>query len=189
MISREQALELLKKYNQKPANMNHYLESEAIMKALAKKLGEDENYWAMLGLMHDVDWELTETNSKEHLTKAPEILKQAGFDDEFISTVVSHGYGFECAGLENKIREKKVEHALAAAETVTGLVYAYARMRGNKIEDMEVSGLKKKFKDKAFAAGCRREIIKEIESLMPLDEFLQLSIDALKAIKDEIGLN
>ena len=188
MINRQEAFELLKKYNKKQANLNHYLESEAIMKFLAKKLGENEEYWGMLGLLHDIDWEMTETNSKEHLTKAPELLKEAGFDDKFISIIVSHGYGFPCANLQDKKRIEKIEHALAASETLTGLIYAYALMRGGRISDMELSGLKKKFKDKAFAAGCNREIIKEIESIISLEEFLQIGIDALKSIKNEIGL-
>ncbi|MEK6860042.1 MAG: HDIG domain-containing metalloprotein [Nanoarchaeota archaeon] len=190
-ISREQAIELLKKYNKEEdiSDWNHFLESEAIMKEVAKKLGEDEEEWAMLGLLHDVDWGVTKDNVTMHLTKAPEILKEAGFDDEFISNVVSHGCGFECAGLKDKKRKKKVEFALAASETLTGLIYAYAIMRGKKISDMEVSGLKKKFKDKAFAAGCNREIIKECENIgIPLDEFLSLGINGMKNIKDEIGL-
>jgi putative nucleotidyltransferase with HDIG domain len=191
-INREQAIELLKKYNstEDKADWNHFLESEAIMKELAGKLGEDQDKWAMLGLLHDVDWGLTKNNVSEHLTKAPAILKEAGLDDEFVSDIVAHGCGFECAGLKDKKRTKKEEFALAASETLTGLIYAYARMRGNKISDMEVSGLKKKFKDKAFAAGCNREIIKECENFgIPLDEFLGIGISGMKRIKDEIGLN
>jgi len=191
-LTREQAIELLKKYNQESetSDWNHYLESEAIMGEVAKKLGEDENYFKMLGLLHDVDWGLTKNNTTEHLTKAPEILKQAGFDDEFIELIVSHGCGFECAGLKDKSRTKKEEFALAAAETLTGLIHAYARMRENKVSDMEVSGLKKKFKDKAFAAGCNRNIIGECEKIgIPIDEFLGLGIEGLKKIKNEVGLN
>ena len=107
-ISRERALELLEKYNPKLniQDWNHFLESEAIMRALAQKLNEDADYWAMLGLLHDIDWGITKGNSQEHLTKAPEILKNAGFDDEFISTIVSHGFGFNCADLLNKTRTK-----------------------------------------------------------------------------------
>lgn len=190
-ITREQAIELLKKYNKEEdkADFNHFFESEAIMKELAKKLGEDENYWGMIGLLHDIDWGLTKNNVTEHLTKAPEILKQAGFDEEFVSNIVSHGCGFECANLKDKKREKKIEYALAASETLTGLIYAYAIMRGKKISDMEVSGLKKKFKDKAFAAGCDRNIIKECEKLgITLDEFLKIGIEGMKKIKNEIGL-
>jgi putative nucleotidyltransferase with HDIG domain len=188
-ISKEQAIELLKKYPQVQSDMNHYLESGAVMKEVAKHIGEDEDYYEMLGLLHDVDWSLTRDNSKEHLTKAPEILKKAGFDDEFIQIIVSHGYGFDCAGLLDKKRTKKIEFILAASETITGIVYAYAIMRGKKISDMEVSGLKKKFKDKAFAAGCRREIILEIEQAgISLDDFFKIAIEGIKNIKDEIGL-
>ncbi len=190
-ISREHAIELLKKYNSPSdkSDWNHYIESEAIMGELAKKLGEDEEYWKMLGLLHDIDWGITKNNIQEHLTKAPEILKNAGFDDEFIRNIVSHGCGFECAGLKDKKRTRKEEFALAASETLTGLIYAYAIMRGKKITDMEVSGLKKKFKDKSFAAGCNREIIKECENLgISVDEFLKIGVDGMKKIKNEIGL-
>jgi putative nucleotidyltransferase with HDIG domain len=159
------------------------------MQELAKKLGEDVDYWGMIGLLHDVDWGITKQNTVEHLTKAPEILKQAGFDEEFINNIVSHGCGFECAGLKDKKRTKKIEYALAASETLTGLIHAYALMRGKKISDMEVTGLKKKFKDKAFAAGCSRDIINECINLgISLDEFLAIGIQGMKNIKDEIGL-
>lgn len=188
-ISREQALELLKKYDQKESDMNHYLESEAIMKSLAEKFNEDVEYWAMLGLMHDVDWALTRDNIHEHLTKAPEILRAAGFDEKFIEIIRSHGYGHDCAGLKDKKRTEKIEHALAAAETLTGIIYAYALMKSGKISDMQVKGLKKKFKDKSFAANCDREIVKEIEKTgLTLDEFFELSIEAIKNIKEDIKL-
>jgi len=207
-ITREQAIELLKKYNQKESDMNHYLESEAIMRGLAEKFGAldghnsgepDVEYWGMLGLLHDVDWALTRDNVSEHLAKAPEILKEAGFsprddsgepDEEFISVVESHGWGHEILPQwKDKKREKKVEHALAAAETMTGIIYAYALMRGKRISDMQVKGLKKKFKDKNFATNCNREIIREIEKTgLTLDEFFEISIESLKRIKEEIGL-
>lgn len=189
-ITREQALELLNKWPQAKSDFNHYLESEAIMKELAKKLEEDEEYWAMLGLLHDVDWALTKENTKEHLTKALEILKEAGFDNKFIEVILSHGYGYkDLPELKDKKRSKKIEHALAASETLTGLIYAYALMRGKKISDMQVKGLKKKFKDKTFAAGCDREIIKEIEEVgISADYFFEIGIEALKNIKDDIGL-
>jgi len=188
-ISREEAINLLKSYEQKEADMNHYLESEAIMRALAEKFGEDVEYWGMLGLLHDVDWSLTCNNWEKHCIEAEKILREKGFDDEFISLVQSHAYGHDIIpALKDKKRVKKIEHCLATAETITGLIYAYALMRGKKISDMDVQGLKKKFKDKRFAANCNREIIKEIEEFMSLDEFFLLSIDALKKIKGEIGL-
>jgi len=186
-ITREQALELIQKYDKDPYDMYHYLESEAIMGALAKRLGEDEEYWKMLGLLHDVDWGITKGNTAEHLTKAPEILKSAGFDDKFICIVVSHGYGFECAGLQDKKRTEKIEHALAASETLTGLIHAYGLMR-KSLEGMEVSGLKKKMKDKRFAAAINRDIIMECEQIgLTLDEFLDIAIKAVQSIAKDVG--
>jgi putative nucleotidyltransferase with HDIG domain len=132
-ISREQAIELLKSFSQIQSDFNHYLESEAIMRELAFRLGENVEYWGMLGLLHDVDWAITKENSKEHLTKAPEILKKAGFDHEFIEIIISHGFGWDCAGLKDKKRIRKIEFALAVSETLTGLIHAYALMRGGKI--------------------------------------------------------
>jgi len=189
-ITRQEAIELLENYDQKESDMNHYLESEAVMRALAEKLGKDIEYWGMLGLLHDVDWALTKDNLTEHAVKAIEILKEKGFDDKFIETVQSHGYGAEeIPSLKDKKRTEKVEFALAASETAVGLIYAYALMRGKKISDMETKGLKKKFKDKRFAEKCNRDIIREIEQAgVTLDEFFELSIEAMKKIKDQIGL-
>lgn len=188
-ITRQEALGLVKKYNSDHRDLIHYLESEAIMKELALKLGEDVEYWGMLGLLHDIDWGLTKEQVSSHLTKAPQLLKGAGYDDEFIEIVLSHGYNYEeLPHLKDKKRTRKVEYALAASETLTGLIHAYALMRGGKVSDMEVSGLKKKFKDKAFAAGCDREIIKEAENFMNFDDFLACGIEGIKKIKDEIGL-
>ena len=189
-ISREDALKLVRKYNQDSQDLVHVLESEAIMRDLAVRLGEDSEHWAMLGLLHDIDWGITKQDSRQHLTKAHEILNRAGFDDKFIQIVLSHGYGWDCAGLKEKRREGKVEHALASAETVTGLIHAYALMRGRKVSDMDVSGLKKKFRDKKFAAGVNRDIILECEkTALTLDEFMQISIDAIRKIAEEVGLN
>lgn len=189
-LNRNQAIELLKSMDQKESDMNHYLESEAIMRTLAGKFGEDPDYWGMLGLLHDVDWALTRDKIEEHCTKAAEILKEKGFDEKFIQTVQSHAYGLaEIPALKDKKRTEKVEHALAASETLTGIIYAYALMRGRKISDMSVKGLKDKFKDKKFAANCDRTIVKEIEETgLTLDELFALSIDALKGIKTDIGL-
>ena len=123
------------------------------------------------------------------MSKAPEILKEAGFDDEFIEVVLSHGYGYPIPGFEDKKRTKKVEHALACSETITGLIHAYALMREGRISDMEVKGLKKKFKDKRFAAAINRDIIRECEGIgLDLDEFFELSIQTIKKIKDEVDL-
>lgn len=189
-INRDKALELLKKYNAHEQDLIHYLESEAVMRELAKKLGENEDYWAMLGLVHDIDWGITKNNVSTHLTKAPEILRETGFDEEFIKIILSHGYGFdELPHLKNERRAEKIGHALAAAETITGLIHAYALMRGNRISNMDVKGLKKKFKDKTFAAKVDREIIRECEKLgLTLDEFFEIAIEGIKKIKEGIGL-
>ncbi len=193
-LTRDQAWELVKKYNTHEQDLIHYLESEAVMKELALKLGlekDEVNYWAMLGLIHDIDWGITKDNVETHLTKMPEILKEAGFSEDFIQNVLSHGYGFpELPGLKDKKRTQKIEHALAASETITGLIHAYALMRGNRVSDMKPSGLKKKFKDKTFAAKVHRDVIRESEKLeLTLDEFFEIAIEGIKKIKDEINLS
>lgn len=189
-ITREQAIELLKKFPQDEYDMIHYLESEAIMRGLAEHFGEDTDYWGMLGLLHDVDWAETKNNIPEHVEMAKDILKEAGFDEGFISVIVSHGYGYEEKPKDlDKKRTKKIEHALAAAETLTGIIHAYALMRGNKISDMKPKGLKKKFKDKSFAAKIRRDIIEECKDIgLELNEFFEIAIKSIKKIKDEVGL-
>lgn len=192
-ISREKAWEIIKKYNSHEQDLIHYLESEAVMKELALhlKLKEDKvEEWAMLGLLHDVDWGITKENVETHLTRMPEILKEAGFGNEFIENILSHGYGFhELPHLADKKRTEKVEHALAASETITGLIHAYALMRGRRIFDMEAKGLLKKFKDKTFAAKIERNIILEIENLgLDLEEFFKIAIEGIKKIKDKVGL-
>jgi len=187
-LSRQQAYDLVRAHNDEPADLNHYLESEAVMSALARRLGEDEETWGLLGLLHDVDWGATKADLAQHLTHAPQILREAGCGEDFIEAVLSHGYGTVCAGLQDRRRSQPVERALACAETVTGLIHAYALMRGS-MEGMAVKGLRKKFKDRKFAAGVDRDIILECERLgLTLDEFLQLAIDAIREIAPEVGL-
>ncbi|MBS3056937.1 MAG: HDIG domain-containing protein [Candidatus Aenigmarchaeota archaeon] len=189
-MTREDAVNLLKSMPQTDSDMNHYLETESIMRILAEKFNEDAEYWGMVGLLHDVDWSSTRDNPKEHCIKAADILKTRGFDNVFIENVQSHGYGYDgIPAFKNRKRNSKIQYALVAAETVTGVIYAYALMRGKNISDMEVKGLKKKFIDKSFAANCSRELVREIETTgLSLDEFFALSIMAVKKIKDQIGL-
>lgn len=188
-MTRDQAYNLLVQHLKEPANLNHSRESEVIMRALAKKFGEDQDYWGNLGLLHDIDWEYGE---KEHCHRCREILAAAGFADEFIETVISHGYGVEACGLElaAKTRTTKIQHLLAAAETITGLIYAAALVRPDKkLESVEVGSIKKKMKDKSFAAKVNREVIKECEEAgIPLDEFIEISLMAMKEIASEIGV-
>lgn len=189
-VSREEALALLESMNPGEADMLHYIETEAVMRLLAGKFGEDPDYWGMLGLLHDADWALTKNNPEEHCIKVKEILAEKGFGDQDIQIIQSHGYGCEqIPALKDKKRTQKIEFALAASETVTGLIYAYALMRGKSISGMEPSKLKKKFKDKNFAAGCNRDIIKEIENAgLTIDEFFAIAISAMQSVKEEIGL-
>lgn len=183
-LTRDEVWDLVLKYNSEKSDLNHYLESEAVCRALAEKVGEDPEYFAIAGLIHDIDWGMTKENPVNHLTKAPDILREAGFDEEFIELILSHGYGFDCAGLIDKKRTEKKQFILACGETITGLIHSYALMREG-IEGMEVKGLKKKFKDKRFAAGVSRDIINEIENLgLELNEFFELAIEAIKKIWD-----
>jgi len=188
-MTRQDAYNLLVQHMKDPANLNHSRESEVIMRALASKLNEDQDYWGNLGLLHDIDWEYGEAS---HCKKCREILSQAGFDDEFIETIISHGYSVEACGSElaSKKRTTKLQHLLAAAETITGLIYASALVRPDKkLESVEVSSIKKKMKDKSFAAKVNREVIKECEEAgIPLDEFIEISLKATKEIAAEIGV-
>jgi len=188
-ISIEQAREILKRYIKDPANLNHCRESEVIMRELAKRLGEDEDLWGIAGLLHDIDWELVLNDVDEHGIKMQEILKNEGVSDDLTQVIVSHVGGFTKHFPENK-RTTKFEHALAAAETITGLIFASALVRPDKkIAAVEVKSIKKKMKDKSFAAKVNRDVIGECEQLgLILDEFIEISLGAMKSIAAEIGL-
>ena len=154
-LNREQALELLKRYNQEPFHIQHALTVEGVMRWYANELGYggDADFWATVGLLHDIDFERW---PQEHCQKAPELLREAGVGEDMIHAVCSHGYGI-CCDVEPKHEMEKV---LFAADELTGLIGAAALMRPSKsVMDMEVSSIKKKFKDKKFAAGCSREVI------------------------------
>ena len=154
-LTREEALELLKKYNKEPFHIQHALTVEGVMRWYAKELGygDEEEYWGITGLLHDIDFELY---PEQHCVKAPELLKEGGVADDMIYSICSHGYGI-CCDVEPK---EEMEKVLFAADELTGLIWSAALMRPSKsVMDMEVKSLKKKFKDKRFAAGCSREVI------------------------------
>ena len=145
----------------------------------------------IIGLLHDIDWDLTKKDIKNHTIKAVDILKSAGATDFLVSAVVSHAYGNkDCGEHPDKERSTRLEHALAAAETLTGLIVASALVQpSKKLADVKIESLKKKFKQKAFAANCDRELIREIEKAgLPLDEFLVLGLKALQDISDKLAL-
>lgn len=159
MITRQEALNLLNEYNKEAFHIQHALTVEGTMKYFAEKLGyEDEaEFWAMVGLLHDLDFEMY---PEEHCTKTQEIMRARGIDERLIRAAASHGYGL-CVGDQPK-PEHDMEKVLFAVDELTGLIGAAARMRPSKsVMDMELSSLKKKFKDKKFAAGCSRDVIRQ----------------------------
>ncbi|MBL7058465.1 hypothetical protein ISS03_03945 [Patescibacteria group bacterium] len=160
------------------------------MRAAAKKLGEGEEEWGIIGLLHDIDWDLTKNDEENHCIKCQEILKQAGASDFLIETIVSHGYANDLIPtLKEKERNTNIQHCLVAAETLTGIIIASTLMQPDKkLASVKLSSLKKKFKNKKFAAKCNRDLIMECEKAgIPLDEFLEIGLIALQEISDELG--
>lgn len=156
MITREEAFELLKKYNEEPFHIQHAETVEGTMRYFAEKLGygDDVEFWGMVGLLHDIDFEMW---PEEHCVKAPELLKEAGIEDDMIRAIVCHGWGMTGVDVAP---EHEMEKVLFACDELTGLIGAAALMRPSKsVQDMEVKSVKKKFKDKKFAAGCSRDVI------------------------------
>ena len=182
-MDRNTALELLKKYNKEPFHILHALTVEGVMAWYAKELGEDADFWSLCGLLHDVDFELY---PEQHCVKAPELLAEIDTPEEMIHAVCSHGYGICCDVEPVHIMEK----VLFAADELTGLIGAAARMRPSKsVMDMELSSLKKKFKDKKFAAGCSRDTIREGAERLgwTLDELLEKTILAMRACEESVN--
>ncbi|MDO5407197.1 MAG: hydrolase [Eubacteriales bacterium] len=184
-ITREEALALLRQYNQEPFHILHALTVEGTMRWYAKELGfgEDEEYWGIVGLLHDIDFE---QYPEEHCKKAPELLQAGGVGADMIRSICSHGYGL-CCDVEP---EHLMEKVLFAADELTGLIGAAARMRPSKsTKDMEVSSLKKKFKDKRFAAGCSRDVIRDGAERLgwELDELFTKTIEAMRSCEDAVN--
>lgn len=182
MITRDEAYELLKRYNKEEFHLHHGRMVEGTMRYFAKKLGygDEEEFWGIVGLLHDIDFEMW---PEEHCKKAPELLREAGVDEDMIHAIVSHGYGL-CVDVEP---EKEMEKVLFACDELTGLIGAAALMRPSKsMQDMELKSLKKKFKDKHFAAGCDREVIKKGAEMLgwELDELLSETLEAMKTCEE-----
>ncbi len=184
-ISREEALKLLMEYNKEPFHILHGLTVEGAMRWFAKELGyvEEEEYWGITGLLHDIDFELY---PQEHCIKAPELLKKGNVGEDMIYSICSHGFGI-CCEVEPKHEMEKV---LFACDELTGLIGAAAKMRPSKsVMDMEVSSLKKKFKDKKFAAGCSRDVIKTGAERLgwELDELMEKTILAMRSCEESVN--
>ena len=181
-IDREEAIKLLKKYNNEEFHIRHALTVEQVMKYFAKKYNENEEFWGLAGLLHDIDYEMY---PEEHCKKAPEILKEINSSEELIHAICSHGYGI-CSDI---MPEHQMEKILFAIDELSGLIWAAAKMRPSQsTKDMELKSLKKKYKDKKFAAGCSREIIDRGATTLgwELDELLQSTLEAMQEMEDEI---
>lgn len=181
-MSRDEALTLLKKYNKEDFHIKHATTLEAVMRFFAEKLGyEDESdFWAMVGLLHDLDFEMY---PDEHCVKVVDLLKGNGAENQLISSIISHGYGMTASDVKP---DHQMEKILYAVDELTGLIGAAALMRPSKsVQDMELKSLKKKFKDKKFAAGCSRDTIKTGADILgwDLDRLFTETLEAMKQIE------
>lgn len=181
-MERKEALDLLRKYNREPFHIMHGLTVEGVMRWYANESGYGDavDYWGLVGLLHDVDFE---KYPEQHCKKAPELLKEINASDEFIHSVVCHGYGL-CVDIAP---EHEMEKVLFAADELTGLIWAAAKMRpSHSTQDMEVKSLKKKFKDKRFAAGCSRDVIQKGAEMLgwELPELFEKTILAMRSCEE-----
>ncbi|MFO8066937.1 MAG: HDIG domain-containing protein [Bacteroidales bacterium] len=185
-MNRESALALLKEYIKNPKMISHCLASEAVMRAMAEHLGEDVEKWGIAGLLHDIDVEVTNADPKTHAMEAVNILKEKNVDDDIIEAIKLHNE----EASHNQKRSKKLHHALAAGETITGLIVATALVYPDKkIESVKPKSILKRMKEKAFAASVKRESIMECEKIgIPMQEFAELSLNAMKSNAKNIGL-
>ncbi len=184
-ITREEAVRLLEKYNREPFHLMHAYTVECVMKWFAGHLGygDEAEYWGLVGLLHDIDFERW---PEEHCKRAPELLKEAGAGEEMIRSICSHGYGI-CSDI---MPELEMEKVLFAVDELTGLIGAAVRMRPSKSAcDLEVPSLRKKFKDKKFAAGCSRDVIAAGAEMLTwdLDKLFDLTIQAMRDCEQELG--
>ena len=184
-LTRTQALALLQKYNKEPFHILHALTVEGVMRWFAQDqgFGDETDFWGLCGLLHDVDFEVY---PEEHCKKAPELLAEVNASEEMVHAICSHGYGL-CCDVEPVHQMEKI---LFAVDELTGLVGAAARMRPSKsVMDMEVSSLKKKFKDKKFAAGCSRDVITTGAERLgwTLEELMEKTILAMRSCEESIN--
>lgn len=184
-MDREQSLKLLKQYIKNDKMIAHCIASEAVMKAMANRLGANPDKWGLAGLLHDIDVEITNANMLTHGMEAVQILRENNIDEEVIEAIMLHNED----AAHHTPRFATFHYALAAGETITGLIFASALViPSKKIADVKAKSVAKRMKEKAFAASVKRENIMECEKAgMPLDEFIELSLDALRKVSGEIG--
>ncbi len=184
-MKRDEAIELLHQYIKNENMRKHCLAAEAVVKAVAQKLGKDEEKWALAGLLHDLDVELVNADPKIHGMETARILEEKGVDPEIVEAIKLHNE--EATDIP---RTKVFHHALSAGETITGLITATALVYPDKkLANVKSKSVKKRMKAKAFAASIDRDKIRECEKAgIPLDEFINLSLEAMQGISDELGL-
>ena len=183
--TRDEALALLRRYNKEPFHLQHALTVEGVMRWYANELGygQEADFWAMVGLLHDIDFEQW---PEEHCIKSQELMREAGLDEALIHATASHGWGEVC----DIKPEHEMEKVLFAADELTGLIWAAAKMRpSGSVSDMEVSSLKKKFKDKKFAAGCSRDVIRQGAERLgwDLETLMERTILAMRACEADVA--
>ena len=184
-LTHQQALDLLRQYNKEPFHIQHALTVEGVMRWYANELGhsDEADYWAAVGLLHDIDFELY---PEQHCQKAPELLAAGGVGEDMIHAICSHGYGI-CCNIEP---QEEMEKVLFAADELTGLIWSAALMRPSKsVQDMELKSLKKKYKDKKFAAGCSRDVIQTGAERLgwELDTLLERTILAMRSCEEHVA--
>ena len=185
-LTRERALEALKKYNREPFHILHALTVEGVMRWFAQDqgYGEETDFWGTAGLLHDIDFEMY---PEQHCVKSQELMREEGLDEGIIRSTASHGYGLCCDIKPEHVMEK----ILFATDELTGLIGAAAIMRPSKsVVDLETKSVKKKFKDKKFAAGCSREVISQGAEMLgwELDELIERTILAMRGLMDTMDI-
>jgi len=182
--TRDQAWELLTTYTKSESLVRHGLSVEAVMRHFARTYGEDEEKWGIIGLVHDLDWEMF---PQEHCAKTSEILREAGWPEDYIRSIMSHAWGF----VTDVKPEHRMEKVLYATDELTGLITATALMRPSRsVLDMQAKSVKKKWKDKGFAAGVDREVIARGAEMLEMEvgDLITETIAAMREVADEIGL-
>lgn len=182
---REQGLALLRKYVANEKTIVHCLASEAVLRGIARKLGRDEDKWGLAGLLHDIDVEVTGGDPNIHALKAEELLEPLNLDEDILDAIRMHN-----DDATGRSRTTEFQHALAAGETITGMIYATTLVYPDKkIAGIKYKSVAKRMKQPAFAASVKREHILECEKIgIPLDEFIQISVDAMREVHEDIGL-
>ena len=183
-MNREEGLELLKKYTKNNNLVKHGIIVEAVMKHFAKINGEDEEFWGLVGLLHDIDYEMY---PEEHCKKCVEILQEIDAPEDMTRAIQSHGYGI-CVDVKP---EKQMEKIIYTIDELTGLIVATALMKPNKtLEEVDLASVKKKWKNKGFASGVNREIVTQGADMLglELDYIMEETLEAMKGIASEIGL-